>query len=105
MKEYAILHTFLGNQTGYGDTETFTAGTTARLSDALAAVAVAEGWAAPAGTPEARETKVITDMETKPAKPLSKMSKAELVAYGMERGIELTPDSMTIKDMLVVLEA
>ena len=41
----------------------------------------------------------------KPAKPLNKMSKAELVALGLTLGLELVPDSMTVKDMIAQIEA
>ena len=62
----------------------------------------------PDGTPldpHARETKVTGPAETKPAKPLSKMSKAELVAHALSHGLELVPDSMTIKEMIAAIEA
>jgi hypothetical protein len=72
MKPYHILHDFRGSQTGL-DSHEFTAGTTADLSDALAAVAVGEGWAEPAppdlpvGRAAARHTKVTGPTETKPS--------------------------------------
>jgi hypothetical protein len=74
MKLHRILKTFKGNQTGFGDTETFFEGTEVALSDSLAAVAVAEGWAE---LPDAdtRETKVVEPEETKPVKPVMKKGK------------------------------
>lgn len=55
---------------------------------------------------ELRETKVVEPEETKPAKPLSKMSKAELVTHAKTvHGLELTPDSMTVKAMIEAIEA
>ncbi|MBP3958347.1 hypothetical protein J8F10_24120 [Gemmata sp. G18] len=82
MKNYRILKSFKGSQTGH-DCHEFEAGTEARLSDSLAEVVVKEGWAeliAPVPEPEpeieavvdaeARETKVIKPEETKPVKPL-----------------------------------
>ncbi len=53
-----------------------------------------------------RETKVVEPAETKPMKRLDKMSKAELVTYALTvHGIELTPDMMTIKEMIAAIEA
>ncbi len=55
---------------------------------------------------EDRETKVTGPEETKPAKPLNKMSKAELVTYALTvHGLELVPDTMTVKDMIAAIEA
>jgi hypothetical protein len=54
-------------------------------------------------TAETRETKVTGP--TEPKKPLHKMSKAELVAHGLSFGLELTPDSMTVKEMIAAIEA
>ncbi len=76
MKQYTILHSFNGSQTGL-DCSRFEAGTVAKLSDSLAAVAVAEGWAVEVEAPapviaepkaEDREIKVEEPEETKPAK-------------------------------------
>ena len=70
MKTYRILKTFLGNQNGFGETEKFSEGTEAALSDGLAAVAVSEGWAEPVShSAQSRETKVIAPEETKPDAP------------------------------------
>ena len=58
------------------------------------------------GEPASRETKVTGPTETKPAaKPLGKMSKAELVAHALPLGLELVPDSMTVKEMIAAIEA
>lgn len=55
--------------------------------------------------PKDRETKVDGPKETKPGKPLSKMSKAELVTHAKTRfGLELAPDNMTAKDMIAEIE-
>jgi len=54
MKQYRILKAFNGSQHG-NDFQAFTTGTTEPLSDALAAIAVKEGWAElaeQAGTPQ-----------------------------------------------------
>lgn len=108
MKSYKILKSFPGNQTGYGETVTFLEGHTVPLSDSLAEVALKEGWVeladAPATDAAGRETKVTAPEETKPAKPLSKMSKAELVAHALGLGIELAPDSMNAKQMVAAIE-
>lgn len=128
MKEYLILKDFTGSQTGL-DTDEFIAGTTRKLSDSLvqALGGTASGYlkepgkaakdiaAAPKeladavldtiADPESRETKVTGPAETKPAKPLSKMSKAELVAHALQHGLELVPDSMTAKEMITAIEA
>lgn len=130
MKQHAILKQFKGSNDGLV-TELFEAGTVAKLSDELAAVAVSQGWAEPAeqfadklatveglphpipdgnlaedlANPHVIETKVSQPEETKPAKPLSKMSKAELVAHGLTLGLELTPDSMNVKQMIAAIEA
>jgi hypothetical protein len=139
MKPHLILNDFTGSQTGL-DFHQFAAGTTARLSDDLAAQAVAQGWAkevvdladvvvdvtgrdrpVPEGEldevlaiegddkpllAENRETKVIEPAETKPAKPLAKMSKAELVTHAMTvHGLELVGDSMTAKEMIAAIES
>lgn len=114
MKLHEILKSFAGSQTG-SDECRFEAGTTAALSDSLAAIVVPEGWAKPAvtGLPigdkpvraEAIEAKVTGPEETKPAKPLNKMSKAELVAHGLSIGLELTPDNMTVKEMITAIES
>ena len=54
---------------------------------------------------ELRETKVAGPEETKPAKPLAKMSKAELVTHAMTaHNLELVPDSMTAKEMIAAIE-
>lgn len=92
MKQHHILISFNGSQTGADECQ-FEAGTTAALSDSLAAVVVPEGWAEPVApdvlaggphpklieTPEApnelvehRETKVTGPTETKPAAPTGK---------------------------------
>lgn len=70
MKTYTILKTFHGSQDGL-HTEAFIEGTTAVLSDDLARIVVAEGWAEPAAEAPSddRETKVEAPAETKPAKP------------------------------------
>lgn len=55
---------------------------------------------------ELRETKVTGPTETKPAKRLDKMSKAELVTHALTtHGLELTPDTMTVKEMIAAIEA
>jgi len=56
--------------------------------------------------PETRETKVITPAETKPAKPLEKMSKAELADHARTlHGLELDPEAMKAKEMIAAIEA
>jgi len=139
MKPYRILKAFNGSQHGH-DFVSFAAGSEAPLSDALAAIAVREGWAKPVelgaalapvagldepipagdlahdlrNPAEVRETKVVTPAEakvvepeeTKPAKPLHKMSKAELVTHALTaHGLELVGDSMTVKEMIAAIEA
>ncbi len=47
MKPYRILKRFSGNQTGYGETQYFEAGTVAQLSDSLAKTAIEAGLAEP----------------------------------------------------------
>lgn len=94
MQEYLILKDCTGSQTGH-DFNQFTAGTTAKLSDDLAAAFLKEGWAKPvekaaadiAKAPaelahavletivEARETKVMGPEETKPAELKAKKGK------------------------------
>ncbi|MBP3955403.1 hypothetical protein J8F10_08930 [Gemmata sp. G18] len=54
---------------------------------------------------ELRETKVTGPAETKPAKPLNKMSKAELVGHALAQGLELVPDTMNVKQMIAAIEA
>lgn len=55
-----ILQDFKGSQDGRF-TEQFRAGTQADLSDYLAAIAVREGWAQPAGTKPAIENKAVIE--------------------------------------------
>jgi hypothetical protein len=96
MKLYDILKDFNGSQTGH-DFQAFKAGTTANLSDSLAAIAVKEGWVKPIAvggivpmakpvlvgeTPseqtvpaDDRETKVTAPEESKPARPFHKKGK------------------------------
>lgn len=53
-----------------------------------------------------RETKVVAPAETKPLKPLERMSKAELVTHAQTAlGLELVPDSMTLKQMVAAIRA
>ena len=135
MKSYLILKSFTGSQNGI-DSESFVAGTTRHLSDSLVAAlggpaggvikpaeqAAAEIAKAPHALaeavlesiedaetppdPNARETKVTGPEETKPAKPLTKMSKAELVTHALTaHGLELVPDTMTVKEMIAAIEA
>lgn len=60
----------------------------------------------PAAGPECRETKVIAPAEAKPLKPLERMSKAELVTHAQTAlGLELVPDSMTLKQMVAAIRA
>lgn len=90
--------------------------------DLEAALAPVSGLDVPAGDlahalqnpAELRETKVVTPAETKvdgpeepkPAKPLNKMSKAELVTHALTaHGLELVGDSMTVKEMIAAIEA
>lgn len=54
---------------------------------------------------ESHETKVTGPAETKPKKPLSKMSKAELVSYALTAyGLELSPDNMNAKQLIEAIE-
>lgn len=56
--------------------------------------------------PATRETKVTVPDETKPAaKPLTKMTKAELCAHALTLGLELAPDTMNAKQMIAAIEA
>lgn len=85
MNPYRILVTFNGSQTGL-DCHEFVAGTTAMLSDDLAAVALWSRWVEAelpedAVTPDTaplaanRETKVVEVAETKPAAPVNTSKK------------------------------
>jgi hypothetical protein len=71
MKLYVVLKPFKGSQTGH-DVQAFTPDDKPiHISDALAAIALKEGWITPYEpvTPaEARDTKVIEPKETKPVK-------------------------------------
>ena len=83
MKPHHILKSFRGSQDGLS-AASFVAGRTELLSDALAAIAVREGWAAPVEgaveevtrvyldgqriDPEDRDTKVVVPQERKPSK-------------------------------------
>jgi hypothetical protein len=70
MKPHKILKSFSGNQSGYGPTEQFEEGTVANLSDHLAEVVVAAGFAKPTNE-EAIEEKAIDEApENKMAKPV-----------------------------------
>lgn len=124
MKMHHILKTFKGSNDGLV-TIGFEAGTVSALSDELAGIAIREGWATPMepdtlldgphvelileldapdtlvdAHPDLRETKVDAPDEFKTVKLLKKMSKAEIVAYAMSHGLELVPDSMSVKDMI-----
>jgi hypothetical protein len=73
MKPHRIIKTFKGSQDGH-DHHHFEEGTTAHLSDGLAAIVVKEGWAEPvkeaSGHPAlSRDTKVIEPEETKVDEP------------------------------------
>lgn len=43
--------------------------------------------------------------KTEGDKPLSRMSKAELTAVAVEEGVDVTPDSMTNKEIIAAIEA
>lgn len=106
MKTYKMLKTVPGSRDGI-KVESFIEGKTYQIEPDLAEQfyhlgAVEEISANPA---DSRETKVIFPEETKSEKPLHKMSKAELVTHAMALGLELVPDSMTIKEMLAAIDA
>lgn len=112
-KPYKVLKDFAGSQTGNDGPHRFLAGTAAGLTDHLAEVALKEGYVEPAdGTEparpsapaEGRETKVTGPEETKPAKPLARMNKAELAAHGLAPGLAPFPDAMTAKEMIDAIE-
>ena len=48
--------------------------------------------------------KPVTDTVTAEEIPLSKMSKAELVAHAESIGVNTVPDSMTKKDIIELIE-
>ena len=118
---YLVLKDFNGSQTGLDFTQ-FKKDEVVSLSDDLAKAALAEGWVKMAATggavsiepvlvgekpsfAEVRETKVVQPAETKPAKPLDKMSKAELVSHALTvHGLKLVPDDMTVKQMIAAIE-
>jgi hypothetical protein len=56
--------------------------------------------------PEHAEGSDAGSASNKTAKPLNKMSKAELVAHAMaEHQLELVPDNMTVKEIISAIEA
>lgn len=72
MKEYKILKSFRGSNTGATVTD-YTANTTDFLSDELAEVALDEGWVVHLNTEKAPEIKPET--EEKPKKTMKKNNK------------------------------
>lgn len=105
-----MLSTQLGCDDGVIYPTTYHQGETYQIGDALlndfvslGAVELAPDTAVTG--PQARETKVTGPEETKPAaKPLHKMSKAELCAHAVDLGLELSPDNMTAKQMIAAIE-
>jgi hypothetical protein len=94
MKNYKILKSFHGNQTGFGETVAFVEGETSQISDALAEVALKEGWIELADAPAVTgmQTKVTNPTDTKPL-DITKLNKKELVSFGKEKfGLELNEE-------------
>jgi len=74
------------------------------LTDPLEAVAAMPVEGAIEADPVEETVPVEPDVIPTPPKPLSKMTKAELVHYAGQIGVKVSPDSMTNKQIIALIE-
>lgn len=110
MQKVKMLKTLPGVLEGEIYPRTFKEGQEYEINDSLVRGFMEQGGCelvGPEHDPAKRETKVTGPAETKPAKQLEKMSKAELVAHALDaHGLELSPDNLTAKQLIeAIVEA